>query len=132
MKYLFRPFDFSVKLRRHEELPICPKKKQSVVSPQHVSVLRTGEAPSTLFKRDDAPGHEDYTCSETKPCSNKACCSKLTGYCNYGEAACGSGGPGPNEVCWSNCDAKAECGRFSDPPGKKCPLNVCCSEFGMY
>lgn len=37
----------------------------------------------------------------------------------------------PNEVCWSNCDAHAECGRNSDPPNKECPLNVCCSQFGF-
>lgn len=26
---------------------------------------------------------------------------------------------------------RAECGRFADPPGKICPLNVCCSEAGF-
>lgn len=60
-----------------------------------------------------------------------ACCSKKTGYCNYGPKACGTNNISPNEVCWSNCDAKAECGRIADPPGKKCPLNVCCSEYGF-
>ncbi|OQO13612.1 hypothetical protein B0A48_01841 [Cryoendolithus antarcticus] len=27
--------------------------------------------------------------------------------------------------------AKSECGQYADPPGKDCPLNVCCSEFGF-
>lgn len=60
-----------------------------------------------------------------------ACCSKVTGYCNYGPEACGTNGQSPNDVCWSNCDAKAACGRYADPPGKTCPLNVCCSEWGF-
>jgi chitinase len=74
---------------------------------------------------------DDYTCSETKPCRNGACCPKLTGYCNYGAEACGTSGVSPNEVCWSNCDAHAECGRDAAPAGKECPLNVCCSPFGF-
>lgn len=37
---------------------------------------------------------------------------------------CGTG-------CPSNCDAKAECGRYASPPNKMCPLNVCCSEHGL-
>ena len=90
-----------------------------------------GHCPNVnkLIGRADA--EEDYSCSESKPCSNKACCSKKTGYCNYGEEACGTNGISPNDVCWSNCDAKAECGRNADPPGKECPLNVCCSEYGF-
>lgn len=56
-----------------------------------------------------------------------ACCPKETGYCNYGPKACGTDNNSPNDVCWSNCDAKAECGRYADPPGKKCPLNVVCT-----
>ncbi|KAF8457846.1 glycosyl hydrolases family 18-domain-containing protein [Kalaharituber pfeilii] len=108
-----RPFDYSVKEKRWDEsAPICP-----------------ASAQDELLKRQVTD--DDYSCSETKPCSNKACCSKLTGYCNYGPEACGTSGVSPNEVCWSNCDAKAECGRFADPPGKKCPLNVCCSQYGF-
>ena len=34
-------------------------------------------------------------------------------------------------MCWSNCDAKAECGINADPVNTTCPLNVCCSEFGF-
>ncbi|OMP85134.1 Killer toxin subunits alpha/beta, partial [Diplodia seriata] len=54
-----------------------------------------------------------------------------TGYCNYGPEACGTTGTSPNDVCWSNCDAHAECGRYAEVPGTKCPLNVCCSQFGF-
>lgn len=34
-----------------------------------------------LVSRDT---NDDYSCSETKPCSNGACCAK-TGFCNYGK-----------------------------------------------
>lgn len=43
-------------------------------------------------------------------------------------------GVGPvycGDDCTSNCDATAECGEYADPPGKGCPLNVCCSEWGF-
>ncbi|KKY21949.1 putative glycosyl hydrolases family 18 protein [Diplodia seriata] len=102
-----RFLDYSVKLRRDENAPVC--------------------AVNVLIKRED----EDYSCSEGKPCSNGACCSKKTGYCNYGPEACGTTGTSPNDVCWSNCDAHAECGRYAEVPGTKCPLNVCCSQFGF-
>ncbi|KAI0459849.1 hypothetical protein F5B21DRAFT_511091 [Xylaria acuta] len=72
---------------------------------------------------------DDYSCGPDKPCRNGACCPKATLYCNYGEEYCGTNGQSPNDVCWSNCDAKAECGKNANPPGKKCPLNVCCSEY---
>jgi chitinase len=49
----------------------------------------------------------------------------------YGPASCGTDGKSPNDKCWSNCDAHAECGEFALPADKKCPLNVCCSEFGF-
>jgi chitinase len=107
------PFDYSVKTRVAEGASTCPGIDDLV---------------PVLAKRDD-----DYSCSESKPCSNGACCSKKTGYCNYGPEACGPNGinnVSPNAVCWSNCDAVAECGRYANPAGKKCPLNVCCSEFG--
>ena len=76
----------------------------------------------SLLKRDD-----DYSCSESKPCSNGACCSKKSGYCGYGPESCGTNGKSPNDVCWNNCDAHAECGRYAKEEGKTCPLNVCCS-----
>jgi len=46
------------------------------------------------------------------------------GTCGFGGAFCGSD-------CTSQCDAKPECGQYADPPGKKCPLNVCCSKYGF-
>ncbi|GME43871.1 Glycosyl hydrolases family 18 [Neofusicoccum parvum] len=103
-------FDFSVKSR-----DAAPEKCPNV--PQ-------------LFRRESADA-DDYSCSETKPCKNGACCPKATGYCNYGPDACGTNGESPNDVCWSNCDAHAECGRYAETPGTECPLNVCCSEFGF-
>lgn len=60
-----------------------------------------------------------------------ACCPKKTLECNYGEAYCGTTDVSPNDVCWSNCDAKAECGKNAAVKGKKCPLNVCCSAYGF-
>lgn len=78
-----------------------------------------------------APTDNDYSCSENKPCSNGACCSKASGYCGYGPDSCGTNGQSPNDKCWSNCDAHAECGRYAKKPGQKCPLNVCCSQFGF-
>jgi chitinase len=43
------------------------------------------------------------TCSKDKECET-GCCSKA-GYCGFGPKFCG------DDVCISNCDAKAECGR---------------------
>ncbi|RSL86747.1 hypothetical protein CDV31_016357 [Fusarium ambrosium] len=77
-----------------------------------------------------ADPNDPYSCSEEKPCSNGACCSR-TGVCNYGPEACGTNGKSPNDKCWSNCDAHAECGRYAKTPGQKCPLNVCCSRYGF-
>ncbi|KAH7146903.1 hypothetical protein B0J13DRAFT_664619 [Dactylonectria estremocensis] len=93
------------------------------------------EARSSLTSRADDPiniadPNDPYSCSEVKPCSNGACCAK-TGYCNYGPEACGTNGKSPNDKCWSNCDAVAECGRFAETASKKCPLNVCCSQYGF-
>ncbi|KAI0443525.1 carbohydrate-binding module family 18 [Xylaria telfairii] len=108
------PFDYSAKIRSEDA--------QCFLAEQPISDL--------LFARQSAED-DDYSCSETKPCKNGACCPKATGFCNYGEKACGTTGTSPNDVCWSNCDAHSECGRNSNPPGKECPLNVCCSQFGF-
>ncbi|KAL9131782.1 MAG: hypothetical protein Q9217_000387 [Psora testacea] len=106
-----RPFDYSVKVKRNADTHVCPA------------------AARNLFARD---GKEDeYSCPESKPCKNGACCSKETGYCNYSPEACGTDDKSPNDKCWSNCDAHAECGRFAKEPDKKYPLNVCCSQFGF-
>ncbi|SPJ79175.1 related to chitinase [Fusarium torulosum] len=92
------------------------------------------EARSSLATRADsaivADPNDPYSCSEQKPCANGACCSKA-GVCNYGPEACGTNGKSPNDKCWSNCDAHAECGRYAKIPGQKCPLNVCCSRYGF-
>ena len=72
---------------------------------------------------------DDNSCSETKPCSNHACCGRA-GYCGYGPDYCGTTGQSPNDRCWSDCDAHTEYGKYAETPGATCPLNVCCSEFG--
>ncbi|KAK2850539.1 hypothetical protein FQN49_005565, partial [Arthroderma sp. PD_2] len=117
-------FDYSAKLHEEDHLPICPagegKAKGADVEPGNELMVAT-----------DSQVVDDYSCGPGRPCSNGACCSKKTGYCNYGPKACGTNNISPNDVCWSNCDAKAECGRYADPPGKKCPLNVCCSQYGF-
>jgi chitinase len=112
--------DYSAKHQRDVELSICDNHEQTSIS------ISRRQAVSTKT--------DDYSCSESKPCVNGACCSKKTGYCNYGPEACGPDighNKSPNDVCWSNCDAVAECGKYALPAGKTCPLNVCCSEFGF-
>ncbi|KAK4442906.1 hypothetical protein QBC34DRAFT_479340 [Podospora aff. communis PSN243] len=89
--------------------------------------LSSPSPPSGLLARQ---AEDPYACSETKECGNHACCGK-SGHCGYGPLYCGTNGQSPNDVCWSNCDAKASCGRFAEPVGKKCPLNVCCSQHGF-
>ncbi|KAB8296914.1 hypothetical protein EYC80_002323 [Monilinia laxa] len=49
----------------------------------------------------------------------------------YGPKACGTDEISPNDVSWSNCNAKAECGRYAKSAGQKFPLNICFSEFGF-
>lgn len=110
-----RWLDYSVKTRTATQYS-----DDSLTCPTPVSLLHRG-----LDKRDD------YSCDENNPCSNFACCAK-SGYCGYGEKYCGDGtSPGPNDVCWSNCDAHAPCGRDALVANTTCPLNVCCSEFGF-
>jgi chitinase len=112
--------DYSAKHSRDVELAICENFE---------------ELSNSISRRQTANTQaDDYSCSESKPCANGACCSKKTGYCNYGPEACGPDlghNNSPNDVCWSNCDAVAECGKYALPAGKTCPLNVCCSEFGF-
>ncbi|OTB14128.1 glycoside hydrolase family 18 protein [Daldinia sp. EC12] len=92
-----------------------------------VMALGTTDLPSLLGRAV----LDDYTCAPNRPCSNKACCPKATLQCNYGEEACGASGVSPNDVCWSNCDAKSECGRNARTPDLECPLNVCCGKWGF-
>lgn len=84
---------------------------------------------SSLLDRRQTTGtssssEQTYTCGPGNPCSNGACCGE-SGYCGYGPTYCGNG-------CTSNCDAHAECGQYAAKPGTTCPLNVCCSQFGLY
>lgn len=92
----------------------------------------------TLFKRDQ------YACKKGTPCKTYACCGSFfgtdTGECGFGKFNLSmfdlvfNDSIGPTFCgtdCDSQCDAKSECGQYADPPGKKCPLNVCCSEFGF-
>lgn len=61
-----------------------------------------------------AKGDDSYSCKKGVLCETYACCGSFlggdTGTCGFGEAFCGSD-------CDSQCDAKAECGQFADPPG---------------
>ncbi|OHF04585.1 hypothetical protein CORC01_00056 [Colletotrichum orchidophilum] len=143
------PFDYSAKNRYDHELPVCSADSPGLVAAHDnsrvvdadgreivpasletdVSLVGRTEL-SSLFGRQ-VVGGDDYTCGPDRPCKNKACCPKETGQCNYGEEACGTSGISPNEVCWSNCDAKAECGKNAAVPGQKCPLNVCCGKWGF-
>lgn len=63
------------------------------------------------------------TCNSDTPCENGACCgsNKL---CGYSPTECGTG-------CTSDCNAKAECGQYGTTGQQSCPLNVCCSQFGL-
>lgn len=104
-------------LCRLDEYPQIPG-AANLYSPNHGHILRGRQS------------NDPYACGEGRPCGNHACCGK-TGVCGYGPDYCGTNGQSPNDKCWSNCDARAECGRFAKEPGTKCPLNVCCSQFGF-
>ncbi|KAK4128907.1 carbohydrate-binding module family 18 protein [Parathielavia appendiculata] len=114
--------DYSAKIRREYELPVCSTGE----APNGESLV--GEDSLSLLFGRQVVGGDDYSCGPDRPCKNKACCPKETLQCNYGEEYCGTSGISPNEVCWSNCDAKAECGKNAKVPGQKCPLNVCCGK----
>lgn len=101
--------DYSVKNKHGDESVTCP--------------ALTWAPARNLAKR------EDFTCDESNPCSNGACCG-TSGYCGYGETYCGNGIT-PNDNCWSNCDAHAECGKDALKVNATCPLNVCCSQYGF-
>ncbi|KAK8093699.1 Glycosyl hydrolases family 18 protein, partial [Apiospora hydei] len=133
------PFDYSAKARRDHGLPVCSADShlharhgdEIVPASPEAGMSLIGQTEfSSLFGRQ-VVGGDDYTCGPDRPCQNKACCPKKTGQCNYGEEACGTSGTSPNEVCWSNCDAKAECGKNAKVPDQKCLLNVCCGKWGF-
>ncbi|KAL3439807.1 hypothetical protein BJX65DRAFT_68290 [Aspergillus insuetus] len=113
-------------LRDAADLAAKVRPRQGVCKPDEIIRSETVNNRISLLAMADDP----YVCAEDTPCRNGACCAK-SGHCGYGEDYCGTNGESPNDVCWSNCDAHAECGRHSDPPGKTCPLNVCCSQYGF-
>ncbi|KAK4118089.1 glycoside hydrolase family 18 protein [Parathielavia appendiculata] len=83
-----------------------------------ISPVRRG----LLASRQELP---EGTCTSEIPCANKACCNGITGICGFDPVEhCGA-------TCTSKCDSKAECGKYADPPGKLCPINVCCSKHGF-
>lgn len=114
--------------------PVCPPIPDSILSGEDLLAkvrLPRGETCVAETRARRILNEDDpYSCSQTKPCSNGACCAK-TGVCGYGPDSCGTSDDSPNDKCWSNCDAHAECGRFAEKPGQECPLKVCCSEHGF-
>lgn len=93
-----------------------------------------------------AEADDDFSCSATKSCPI-GCCGPLwvdlSGDCaavltnirdNTGKGVCGLGPIFCGEGCTSSCNYKSECdpgwgAQWSN--ATKCPLNVCCSEFGF-
>ncbi|RMD40214.1 hypothetical protein DV735_g4912, partial [Chaetothyriales sp. CBS 134920] len=122
------PFDYSAKHRRDYELPLCHVEDAPPATNADITPALGSMSLSSLIGRAVA---DDYTCGPDRPCANGACCPKATLSCNYGAEACGTSGISPNEVCWSNCDAKSECGKDAKIPGLECPLNVCCGKWGF-
>lgn len=86
---------------------------------EQISRDQTSTQANTLLGRDLPVG----TCNENTPCANGACCGS-DNLCGYAPKQCGTG-------CRFNCDAKAECGPYAPTASQKCPLSVCCSEFGF-
>ncbi|KAI2643596.1 carbohydrate-binding module family 18 [Xylaria nigripes] len=122
------PFDYSAKNRRDYQLPLCDVDDDHHVTDSSSAAALASTSLKSLLGRAMA---DDYTCAPDQPCANGACCPKETLECNYGEEACGTSGTSPNDVCWSNCDAKSECGKDAKTPGLECPLNVCCGKWGF-
>ncbi|KAI9162672.1 glycoside hydrolase [Paramyrothecium foliicola] len=71
-------------------------------------------------------GLERGRCTKDIECSNYACCNGRTRECLYDpEDHC------YQDNCWSNCDTKAECGRFTEIPEVECTIHVCCGMWGL-
>ena len=123
----------------------------TIINPQHATLFSAATLGSggshmdivndsnlTLHRRDE------YACKKGTPCKQYACCGGFDGG-NVGE--CGLGPTWCGSDCDSQCNAKAECtyhdlsftylsdqragGSWAEPPGKLCPLNVCCSQYGF-
>ncbi|CAM1502566.1 Fc.00g073420.m01.CDS01 [Cosmosporella sp. VM-42] len=74
---------------------------------------------------------EDATCTNDKGCE-KGCCGPIDEA--TGKGICGTGPDYCGDDCTSECDYKAECDpgwglKYSN--ATKCPLNVCCSDYGF-
>jgi chitinase len=85
-----RFLDYSAKVRREYELPVCSAggrsddvRPRDVGASNGVSILGE-DSLSSLFGRQ-VVGGDDYSCGPDRPCGNKACCPKATLQCNYGE-----------------------------------------------
>ena len=85
-----RFLDYSAKVRREYELPVCSTggrpddlQPRDVGGSNGVSVLGE-DSLSSLFGRQ-VVGGDDYSYGPDRPCGNKACCPKATLQCNYGE-----------------------------------------------
>src|SRR5690554_2628671 len=85
-----RVLDYSAKLRREFELPVCSTggrpddlQPRDVGASNDVSLLGE-DSLSSLFGRQ-VVGGDDYSCGPDRPCGNGACCPKATLQCNYGE-----------------------------------------------
>ncbi|KAK6345772.1 hypothetical protein TWF718_007678 [Orbilia javanica] len=96
-------------------------KRYEITDPEHANAI--SQNPTNAKVHAGLNKRQDYTCGPGRPCHNGACCGP-SGWCGYGPESCGTG-------CSSNCDAKAECGQYTEPVGKTCPLNVCCSQHGF-
>ncbi|KAG8353315.1 hypothetical protein FVEN_g8694 [Fusarium venenatum] len=120
--------------------PVCPPIPETLTVANDMIAKLRGEtcerqvefsiASMKIAAATEPDPDDPYACDQNKPCSNHACCGK-NGVCGYGPNFCGTNGKSPNDKCWSNCDAHAECGRFAKTKGQLCPLNVCCSEYGF-
>ncbi|KEY73171.1 hypothetical protein S7711_04137 [Stachybotrys chartarum IBT 7711] len=83
-----------------------------------VSPRSDGEDSGWMWRRQS-----QRQCDSVTPCPDGSCCNRA-GRCGFGNETCGS------NVCISNCDATAFCGRESADGETVCPLNVCCSYYG--
>ncbi|OBT95257.1 hypothetical protein VE01_07622 [Pseudogymnoascus verrucosus] len=84
------------------------------ISQKDVNPLRGAAGTLALPKRQESTV-EDGTCAPGTPCSNGACYSS-SGFCGYSPDFCGAN-------CISNCDAKAQCGKYAKTGKEKYPLN---------
>lgn len=100
----------------------------SVLAPAHLCFhLPNAITPEQSFARPayrawTAGIRPDFSDMEIITYNILSCCGPL-GICGYGPSYCGTG-------CTSNCDAKANCGKYSVTGLRKCGMNLCCSMYG--